>query len=80
MAAVRGRIWIAAVAGGLVAGAATAIGLQARNEAQQRCQASQPSFPARVLRVDVDLRVRDLDYDCVYGLMHGGRLAMPPLS
>jgi hypothetical protein len=75
----RKRAVIGAVALGLVVGGAgTAVVRGARNDAQRRCEESMPSFPARVLQVDVDWRIRHLDYDCAYGLYQGGRLEMPP--
>ena len=75
----RKRLVIGALALGLiVVGAGTAVVHEARSEAQRRCEASMPSFPARVLAVDADWRIRSLGYTCVYTLRHGGHLAMPP--
>jgi hypothetical protein len=68
---------IGALAVGLIGVAATAVVRETRSEAQRRCDASMPSFPARVLRVDVDWHVTNLGYDCVYGLYGGARLEMP---
>jgi hypothetical protein len=78
VAPVRARVLIGIVAVGLLAAGGTAVVREARGQAQERCEASMPSFPARVLSVDVEWRVRDPGYDCVYGLRYGGRLEMPP--
>ena len=51
---------------------------EARAHAFDRCEASMPSFPARVIEVGVDWRLASLAYECVYRVYHGGTLRMKP--
>ena len=75
---VRKRLVIGALALGLiVVGPGTAVVRETQKDARGRCEASMPSFPARVLAVDVDWRVRDFGYTCAYTLRFGARLEMP---
>ena len=65
----------AVVAAGLLIGFA----LDARADAQERCEASMPHFPARVLGVEVDWRLRDVAYECVYRMYpHRQPWRLPP--
>ena len=52
--------------------------LDAGADAQARCEASKPHFPERVIGVEVDWRLLDLGYECVYRLYHGFDRRLPP--
>lgn len=77
-AALRGSRRIALVTV-LVALVGASAGVRAaRAHAIDRCEASMPSFPARVIEVGVDWRLASLAYECVYRVYHGGTLRMKP--
>ena len=80
-AALRGsrRIAIVTVLVVLVVLVGASAGVRAaRAHAIDRCEASMPSFPARVIEVGVDWRLASLAYECVYRVYHGGTLRMKP--
>jgi len=74
------KLVIAALVIGLTIAIAAAVlsAREAREGARVRCNDSKPAFPARVVRVDVDLSLPLLDYDCVYRLYHGFSVRKPP--
>jgi hypothetical protein len=70
------RLVVSAVVLLIAASGVIALG-EARAQAHERCEASTPPFPTRVLAIDVDWTLSDFGYDCVYRLYHGGRLRLP---